>query len=337
MGRLINTNLTRLDVIRYSKLFNANYNKFLIKNSIFLLFALKMVCNMFISKNFLWKKGLKIANYNLEVTQNYINVNFLIYLKNSKMFDLHLRTSGISNTFLKILNIIFNKMFVQFSKRILNWYRIRPLVNINMQWFDPSKLTSEFVNLHMEAFLKNNKGNPLRILKRFVRNLSLWLKLEFITGFLIIMKGRFGKRLRASKEVFNKGITSFNRFSTLLDYNKKVIFTRYGNYSIKTWLVKPRTYYLVPNYEKTMNSLLSLYYFFITSGYLKTNKNNKALFNIITNRTFVDKTIDKNLKKKSNKLKTLNYMKRRKKIKFLKTKLTRKCEIFKFEKNLIKL
>jgi len=53
MGKLINTNLTRLDVINYSNLVASNYNRSNLKYTYHLLLGLNIVLNRFNRKNFL--------------------------------------------------------------------------------------------------------------------------------------------------------------------------------------------------------------------------------------------------------------------------------------------
>ena len=79
--------------------------------------------------------------------------------------------------------------------------------------------------------------------------------------------------------IFKRGITSFNKFSTLLDYDKRVLFTRYGNYSVKTWISKHK---LIPWKNEYIETLLEgVQFLHVNSLFIKKYKryNNFVKFN----------------------------------------------------------
>ena len=278
MGKLINTNLTRLDVINYSNLVASNYNRSNLKYTYHLLLGLNIVLNRFNRKNFLWKMGFKIVNYNLSIDNNQLIVKITILTKDFTN-GYYVKDFKLIRVIKKALTLIILKIIQRYSASILGKYKMRPNMNIVLNYFKPQELNASFLNKHLEAFLVARKGNPVKILRRFLKNLRSWFRVKVLRGYLIILKGRFGKRLRAKKMIFKRGITSFNKFSTLLDYDKRVLFTRYGNYSVKTWISKHK---LIPWKNEYIETLLEgVQFLHVNSLFIKKYKryNNFVKFN----------------------------------------------------------
>tara|TARA_B100000989_G_C19440544_1_gene427121 strand:+ start:430 stop:783 length:354 start_codon:yes stop_codon:yes gene_type:complete len=114
--------------------------------------------------------GFKIVNYNLSIDNNQLIVKITILTKDFTN-GYYVKDFKLIRVIKKALTLIILKIIQRYSASILGKYKMRPNMNIVLNYFKPQELNASFLNKHLEAFLVARKGNPVKILRRFLKNL----------------------------------------------------------------------------------------------------------------------------------------------------------------------
>ena len=106
-----------------------------------------------------------------------------------------------------------------------------------------SKINSELFAQLLVYLLENNRKQSyiLKFIKRVVEAIFLEisstnLNLLAVRGIRFLIKGRFNKRRRSKKIIYQKGCITSTQLDSSLSYYQTKAVTIYGTFGIKVWV-----------------------------------------------------------------------------------------------------
>lgn len=141
--------------------------------------------------------------------------------------------------------LIYHIAKINFYLKFICYYFISRILNINKNNIKFNitqninrKLTSKYLANFIQKQQLKNGNRSINSLIRFAINIIQRKnkKKKIIKGYKIKIVGRFSRRSRSSKLVYQEGPVTSGKFSVPLDYTFILIRTRYGISGLKIWL-----------------------------------------------------------------------------------------------------
>lgn len=141
---------------------------------------------------------------------------------------------SLKNT-LKFFNnyMYINRVLVNYYSSILKRKKAKILNNYKFNIFLILTRVKHYKNFTVSTFFDNlkfrfkrNKGNIFRSLMPTILTLNKMYYKKLINGYKIICNGRFSRRQRSSKKIFQKGRVSLSTLNAKIEYVYKSVVLR---------------------------------------------------------------------------------------------------------------